>query len=178
MKALVPALAALVVLGACQPEKASEESVMSGVEQAETARLDPAANLAASEKFIAEKKAETGVTETASGLLYKVEKAGPATGQRPSAASEVRVHYEGTLPDGKVFDSSYARGEPAVFPVSRLIPAWTEALQLMRPGDSWVIYVKPDLGYGESGAGADIPPNAALVFKMELIEVLSAPQPN
>jgi FKBP-type peptidyl-prolyl cis-trans isomerase FklB len=173
MKAAVIALSALVLLGACQ-QQASETSVMDGVEEAEAAKRDPASNMAAAQEFIAAKKAEAGVKETASGLLYKVETSGPATGVPPTAVSTVRVHYEGTLPDGTVFDSSYARGEPAEFPVGMVIPGWTEVLQLMRPGDTWMVYLKPELGYGEQGAGADIPPNAALVFKIELIEVLGS----
>jgi FKBP-type peptidyl-prolyl cis-trans isomerase FklB len=173
---LAPTVIALALLCACQQPQQADGSVMEGVEQAEAAKRDPAANLKAAEEFIATKRAEPGVVETASGLLYKVEKSGPASGPQPTEASMVRVHYEGTLPDGTVFDSSYARGEPAEFPAGRLIPAWVEALQLMRPGDQWMIYVKPELGYGEMGAGPDIPPNAALVFKMELIEVLSNPK--
>jgi FKBP-type peptidyl-prolyl cis-trans isomerase len=164
-------VSALALLGACQ-QQPSDTSVMAGVEEAEAAKRDPVANMKASQDFIAAKKAEAGVQETASGLLYKVEKSGPETGAKPTAASTVRVHYEGTLPDGTVFDSSYARGEPAEFPVGGVIPGWTEVLQLMRPGDTWMVYLKPELAYGEQGAGADIPPNAALVFKVELIGVV------
>jgi FKBP-type peptidyl-prolyl cis-trans isomerase FklB len=166
-------VSALALLGACSPPP-SDTSVMAGVEEAAAAKRDPVANMKASQDFIAGKKTEAGIQETASGLLYKVEKSGPATGAKPTAASTVRVHYEGTLPDGTVFDSSYARGEPAEFPVGGVIPGWTEVLQLMRPGDTWMIYLKPELAYGEAGAGADIPPNAALIFKVELIEVLGS----
>jgi FKBP-type peptidyl-prolyl cis-trans isomerase FklB len=171
MRALVPVFATLALLGACQPAD-KEQSVMAGVEEAEAKKRDPDANLAAANAFLAEKKAEAGMQETASGLLYKIEKSGAESGAMPTAESAVRVHYEGTLPDGTVFDSSYARGEPAEFPVNRVVPGWTEVLQLMRPGDVWMVYLKPELGYGADGAGNDIPPNAALVFKIELLEVV------
>lgn len=171
MKSSVPILTiAIAALGACQPE-GQTKSVMDGVEEAQAATRDPDANQAAAMAFLAEKKAEPGMQETASGLLYKIEKSGPSTGKNPLATSTVWVHYEGTLIDGTVFDSSYARGEPAEFPVNRVVPGWVEVLQLMRPGDIWMVYLKPELGYGPSGSGP-IPPNSALIFKIELIEIL------
>ena len=87
----------------------------------------------------------------------------------------MKVHYEGKTEDGKVFDSSYDRGQPAAMPLDGLIPGWQEALQLMRPGDEWRLYVPSNLGYGEAGAGRSIPPGAPLTFRIELIDVLPGP---
>jgi FKBP-type peptidyl-prolyl cis-trans isomerase len=112
-----------------------------------------------------------GVHLTRSGLQYRILHSGPATGLRPKPADEVKVNYEGKLLDGQVFDSSYARGMPVVMTLRDLVPGWIEALQLMRPGDQWQLYVPPSLGYGDRGAGP-IPPGAVLVFKIELIDVL------
>jgi peptidylprolyl isomerase/FKBP-type peptidyl-prolyl cis-trans isomerase FklB len=129
----------------------------------------------ASAEFLAKNAKEPGVQTLADGLQYKVVKSGPATGLRPHAHDEVKVHYEGKLIDGTVFDSSYERGQPAAMPLDRLIPAWQEALQLMRPGDEWLLYVPPKLGYGDEGGGDKIPPGAALIFRIELIDFLPAP---
>jgi peptidylprolyl isomerase/FKBP-type peptidyl-prolyl cis-trans isomerase FklB len=93
---------------------------------------------------------------------------------KPQLTDEVKVHYEGKLPDGQVFDSSYERGAPAAMPLRGLIPGWQEALQLMRPGDEWILYVPSNLGYGDQGAG-QIPPGAPLIFRIELIDVLPGP---
>jgi FKBP-type peptidyl-prolyl cis-trans isomerase FklB len=109
------------------------------------------------------------VTTTASGLQYEVLTSG--SGASPSAADSVTVHYRGTLVDGTEFDSSHKRGKPAVFPVNRVIPGWTEALQLMHEGDKWKLTIPPGLAYGEGGAGALIPPNSTLIFEVELIKV-------
>ena len=115
-----------------------------------------------------------GVQTLPSGVQYKIVRSGPADGLKPGPDDEVKVHYEGKLADGTVFDSSYERGQPAAMPLPALIPAWKEALQLMRPGDEWVLYVPPAMGYGEEGAG-EIPPNSVLIFRIELIDVLPAP---
>jgi peptidylprolyl isomerase/FKBP-type peptidyl-prolyl cis-trans isomerase FklB len=98
---------------------------------------------------------------------------GPATGLKPQLNDEVTVHYEGKLEDGTVFDSSYERGQPAAMPLKGLVPAWQEALPMMRPGDEWMLYVPSNLGYGEQGQGP-IPPGAPLIFRIELIDVLRA----
>jgi len=121
--------------------------------------------------FLAQNKTQPGVRTTASGLQYKVVRAGPATGVRPRLGDAVKVHYEGRLPSGEVFDSSYQQGAPAVFTVGDLVPGWNEALQLMRPGDELQLWVPPELGYGEEGIGP-IPGNTVLVFRMELLDVL------
>ena len=122
--------------------------------------------------FMLENQLAPGVVSLPSGLQYKVIHAGPVTGAHPTAEDEVKVNYEGTLLDGTVFDSSFKRGEPAVFPIAGLIKAWREALPLMRPGDEWMLYVPPSLGYGDVGAGNDIPGGAVLVFRMQLLGVL------
>ena len=109
------------------------------------------------------------MTTTATGLQYQVLQA--AEGKKPAADDTVKVHYRGTLLDGTEFDSSYARGEPVSYPVNAVIPAWTEALQLMPVGSKWKIFIPSELGYGPGGAGDKIGPNAALVFEVELLQI-------
>ena len=133
------------------------------------ARAAPPA-AASSAAFLAKNATAPGLKVTASGLQYKVLTSGPADGVPPGPTDEVKVNYEGKLIDGTTFDSSYDRGEPAVLSVDHVIPAWTEALQMMKPGDTWMIYVPAVLGYGDEGAGeGKIPGGAALIFKIELI---------
>src|SRR6187402_1171886 len=120
-------------------------------------------------KFLNENKTKEGVKTTASGLQYKVITSGK--GKTPVASNSVTVHYTGKLVNGTVFDSSVERGQPATFGVSGVISGWTEALQLMKEGDKWEIYLPSELGYGPSGAGGVIPPYAALIFEVELIKV-------
>ena len=119
--------------------------------------------------FLAENKTKAGVTQTASGLQYKIIATG--TGKKPTASNQVTVHYTGKLLDGTTFDSSVERGEPATFGVNEVIAGWTEALQLMREGDKWILYLPSELAYGEQGAGGQIPPHSVLVFEVELIKV-------
>lgn len=155
MKMLFAVLAACLSLGACAaggPDPVAKEG----------------------KAFLATNAKVPGVVSLPSGLQYKIIKSGPATGLKPGPEDEVKVHYEGKLISGQVFDSSYERGTPAALPLPALIPAWIEALQLMRPGDVWMLYVPPELGYGDAGAG-DIPPNSTLIFKIELIGILPAP---
>ena len=121
------------------------------------------------EAFLAENKNKEGVKTLPSGLQYKVIKAG--TGKTPKLNNTVTTHYRGTLIDGTEFDSSYKRGQPVSFPVSGVIPGWTEALQLMQEGAKWQLFIPPNLGYGERGAGGVIGPNATLIFEMELISI-------
>lgn len=125
----------------------------------------------AGEKFLAENGERGEVTVLSSGLQYEIIESGDAAGTKPTAASQVTTHYTGQLIDGRVFDSSVQRGQPATFPVGGVIAGWTEALQLMVPGDKWKLYIPFDLAYGERGAGQDIPPFAALIFDIELISV-------
>jgi len=120
--------------------------------------------------FMAENMKKDGVQTTASGLQYTVVTAG--TGEKPLAADTVQVHYEGRLLNGTVFDSSYARGEPATFGVGPVIPGWQEALQLMPAGSKWEVWIPSELAYGEQGAGGDIGPNETLNFTIELIEIV------
>ena len=127
------------------------------------------ARLAENKKFMEAKAAEDGVEATESGILYRVLTAGE--GDKPTAADQVTVHYTGRLTDGKVFDSSVERGSPATFPLNGVIPGWTEVLQLMPVGSKWDVWLPSKLGYGERGAGEDIPPNAVLNFEIELISI-------
>ncbi|RIJ47339.1 FKBP-type peptidyl-prolyl cis-trans isomerase [Maribellus luteus] len=127
-------------------------------------------NLEAGNKFLEENGKREGVTTTESGLQYEVLTEG--SGEKPAATDQVRVHYHGTLIDGTVFDSSVDRGEPTVFGVNRVIPGWTEALELMPVGSKWKVYIPAELAYGERGAGANIGPNSALVFEVELLEIV------
>ncbi len=137
--------------------------------QVEVAKQMAEKNKAEGEKFLAENKGKDGVKTTASGLQYKVIQEGK--GVSPTADNTVEVHYKGTLIDGKEFDSSYKRNQTATFPVSGVIPGWTEGLQLMKAGGKYMLFVPSNLAYGERGAGRDIGPNATLVFEVELISV-------
>lgn len=121
------------------------------------------------EAFLAENKKKEGVKATASGLQYKVIKAGE--GAMPKATDTVTVNYKGTLIDGTEFDSSYKRGEAATFPVSGVIKGWTEALQLMKVGSKWQLFIPSNIAYGERGAGGQIGPNATLIFEVELLSI-------
>ncbi len=121
------------------------------------------------EKFITANGKRKEVTTTKSGLQYEVLKKG--TGKMPAATDTVTVHYHGTLVNGKVFDSSVDRGEPASFPVNGVIPGWVEALQLMPVGSKWKLAIPASLAYGERGAGKDIGPNSALIFEVELLSI-------
>lgn len=127
-------------------------------------------NLKEGEEFLAANAKKEGVKVTKSGLQYQVIKSGK--GKTPKANDMVKTHYHGTLIDGTVFDSSVERNEPAVFPVSGVIPGWTEALQMMKEGDKWKLFIPAKLAYGERGAGQRIPPNSVLIFEIELLEVL------
>ena len=126
-------------------------------------------NKADGEKFLAENAKKEGVKSLPSGLQYR--EITPGKGKSPKATDTVTTNYKGTLIDGTEFDSSYKRGEPATFPVSGVIAGWTEALQLMKEGAKWELFIPPDLAYGDRGAGRDIGPNATLIFEVELISV-------
>ncbi|QDT30749.1 Peptidyl-prolyl cis-trans isomerase Mip precursor [Gimesia panareensis] len=127
------------------------------------------ANVAKGKKFLADNAKKEGVKTTKSGLQYKVIKSGK--GKTPKLTDEVTTHYRGTLIDGTEFDSSYKRKQPATFPVNRVIGGWTEALQLMKEGDKWQLFIPSDLAYGERGSGPDIGPNEVLIFDIELLKV-------
>ena len=121
------------------------------------------------EAYLENNKAQEGVTTLRSGLQYKV--LTPGTGPKPTPADVVSVHYRGSAINGTIFDSSYERGKPQVFPLNRVIPGWSEALQLMHVGDKWQIVIPHYLAYGEAGYGNEIGPNTTLVFEMELLGI-------
>jgi peptidylprolyl isomerase/FKBP-type peptidyl-prolyl cis-trans isomerase FklB len=158
--ALIALAAGLSLLAACQ--RGPDPKVL-------------AANAEAGKAFLVKNAAEPGVKTLPSGLQYVVVRSAAADGVRPLPGDQIKVHYEGKLLSGEVFDSSYDRGVPAVMPLDGLIPGWVEALQLMRPGDEWRIFVPAELGYGDQGGGP-IPPGATLVFRIELIDVLPGPR--
>jgi FKBP-type peptidyl-prolyl cis-trans isomerase len=140
--------------------QAQKEKPMSVAEQ----------NLAEGIKFLEENAKKDGIITTASGLQYQILKEG--TGETPGLTDNVVCDYSGNLLDGKEFDSSYKRGEPAQFPVNQLIPGWTEALQIMPVGSKWRLFIPSDLAYGPRGAGGVIGPNAALIFELELHKIV------
>jgi FKBP-type peptidyl-prolyl cis-trans isomerase FklB len=152
MRPVLIAAALLLTLAACKPN------------------AEATANATAAQTFLAENAKKPGIKTLPSGVQYEMVKTGPATGKQPKKSDLVKVHYEGKLVTGEVFDSSYERGAPAVMQLGDLIPAWIEALQQMRPGDEWLLYVPPEQGYGKDGAGP-IPPNSVLIFRVELIDV-------
>jgi FKBP-type peptidyl-prolyl cis-trans isomerase len=134
---------------------------------------DPAlleANLKAGEAFLDKTAREPGVVKMPSGILYKVVASPNPAAVKPTLQDTVKVHYEGTLVDGTVFDSSYQRGVPAAFPLQGLVKAWQIAIPEMHKGDTWMLYVPPELGYGAEAAG-DIPANSVLVFKIQLLDI-------
>jgi FKBP-type peptidyl-prolyl cis-trans isomerase len=137
--------------------------------QEEARKKEGEENIKIGEKFLAENAKKEGVITLPSGLQYKIITSGK--GKTPTADDTVTTHYRGTLIDGTEFDSSYGRNEPATFPVKRVIPGWTEALQLMKEGDKWQLFIPSKLAYGENGAGGKIGPNATLIFDIELISI-------
>ena len=153
-------LAACLLLAACGPAAAPS---------------DPNAGKAEAAAFMAENAKAEGVQTLPSGLQYKVIQSGPPGGESPDRNDLVKVDYEGTLTDGTVFDSSFKRGAPAVFSPEGVVPGWTEALQLMKPGDEWILFLPPELGYGEMGGPPMIPGNAVLVFRLKLLDVAPVP---
>lgn len=128
------------------------------------------ANLKLGQDFLAQNKTKEGIQETESGLQYEVLVEGK--GEIPEATSKVKTHYHGTFIDGRIFDSSVERGEPATFPVNGVIRGWTEALTMMPVGSKWKLYIPSDLAYGSQGASGSIPPNTTLVFEVELLEIV------
>lgn len=127
-------------------------------------------NKKAGEEFLNINKGKAGVVTLPSGFQYQVLQKGE--GPKPTASDKVKCHYHGTLINGTVFDSSVQRGEPAVFGVSQVIPGWVEALQLMPVGSKWRLFIPSDLAYGEHGAGEAIEPNSALIFEVELLDIV------
>lgn len=173
-KFLLPLFLVAAVASACSPKQKDPAT-----ENASKVAVNAQGNLDAAQKFLAENKTKPGVITTKSGLQYQYINKGKADAPMAKYESVVSVNYEGSLLDGKVFDSSYKRGEAAVFPVSKLIPGWTEMLQLMHVGDEVTLWVSPQLGYGAenlpTGCGVDIPcdipANSLLKFKMKLEKI-------
>ncbi|MGB0322146.1 MAG: FKBP-type peptidyl-prolyl cis-trans isomerase [Pseudohongiellaceae bacterium] len=165
MAGLSDALGDTVQMDEAAMMAAIQSFVQQQQEQAQSALAD---NLAASEAFLAENGQQDGVVTLPSGLQYQVLASGD--GESPTTDS-VLAHYHGTLTDGTVFDSSVDRGEPATFGVSQVIAGWTEALQLMKVGDKWRLFIPPGLAYGEASPTPAIPPNSALIFDVELLEI-------
>ncbi|MDB5417005.1 MAG: peptidyl-prolyl cis-trans isomerase, FKBP-type [Phenylobacterium sp.] len=162
MRKSLSLLVAALALAACHPKPSPAQQAAKGQGEAQA--------------FLATNAKDPAVHTLPDGLQFKVVHSGPANGLRPALGDEVKVNYEGKLLNGKIFDSSYERGQPAAMPLKGLIPGWQEALQLMRPGDEWILYVPPKLGYGAEGAGGgEIPPGAALIFRIELMDVLPGP---
>jgi FKBP-type peptidyl-prolyl cis-trans isomerase len=143
---------------------------MGGVSHAQPAPAAAAPAISGAE-FLAKNAKAAGVVTLPSGLQYKVVTSGPA-GPSPKPGDILKVHYEGTLVSGQVFDSSFARNKPALLPLDGLVPGWMEALPKMKVGDEWMLYLPPDLGYGPEGQGP-IPPNAVLIFRIKLLGMLS-----
>lgn len=156
-----PAEAQRLVQAFFAEQEAKQQAAMA--EKGKAARVE-------GEAFLAENTKKEGIVTLPSGLQYEVITSG--TGRKPKATDKVKCHYEGTLIDGTVFDSSYRRGEPAVFPLNGVIKGWTEGLQLMSEGAKYRFYIPFALAYGANGAGASIHPYAALIFDVELLEVL------
>jgi FKBP-type peptidyl-prolyl cis-trans isomerase FklB len=145
----------------------AQQEAKKKIDETRQASMEP--NKKAGDAFLAANKTKEGVVTLPSGLQYKILKEG--TGPKPTPSDSVVCNYRGTLIDGKEFDSSYKRGQPATFPVGQVIKGWTEALQLMPVGSKWELFVPPDLAYGDRGAGPDIGPGATLIFEVELISI-------
>lgn len=164
------------MLDALSDDVKMEQSVMMEVlqsfmqRQADEAQAALGESLLASEAFLAGNAERDGVVVLESGLQYEVLASGSG-GESPTTTNTVLAHYHGTLSDGSVFDSSVERGDPASFGVSQVIAGWTEALQLMTVGDKWRLYIHPDMAYGEASPTPAIPPNSALIFEVELLEI-------
>ena len=147
-------------------------SACSAHSQSDPAAAPSAAGQDQAAAFLAKNARQPGVIVLPSGLQYKIVRSGPADGQHPSQGDEIKVTYSGSLVSGEVFDSTDKTGQPAVMPLDQLVPGWMEALPKMRPGDEWILYVPPALGYGPEGRPPVIPPNSVLVFDLKLLDVL------
>ena len=174
--ALTPAEVELVKAGMLdaalnRPHKAEPREYMPKILDLRNQRVSvaAAAEKKSGEAYLAKAAAEPGAKKLPSGVIITTLK--PGNGPSPKATDKVKVHYHGTLIDGKVFDSSVERGEPATFGVDEVIPGWTEVLQLMKEGDKWQVYIPSKLAYGPRGAGPQIGPNTTLVFDVELLSI-------
>ncbi|TDU63147.1 FKBP-type peptidyl-prolyl cis-trans isomerase FklB [Prosthecobacter fusiformis] len=163
--------ALLLFVTGCQTETKKEEAAKSAA-QTPPAMASAQANVAPTSTPASSAPDGAGWVTTASGLRYRVLASGPAEGRSPTMFDTVMVHYRGTLTDGTVFDSSIERGQPATFGVGQVIPGWTEALRVMKPGDQWVLYIPSGLAYGSRAVGDKIPANSDLIFQVALIQVV------
>lgn len=168
-KVLVIAMAALTIMGmaSCNGSSTSSEGTTDMVTSADSIEIKD--NLTLGREFLAENAKNDSVVQTESGLQYMVLKEG--TGTKPGPTDTVTVHYTGKLLDGTVFDSSVERGEPISFPLDKVIPGWTEGLQLMSEGSEYRLFIPSELAYGSKGAGNKILPNATLIFDVQLLKV-------
>lgn len=165
MKRILSALVATTLISACATTPADPLPVTPvGPATQENWEAGQAA-------FLAWSGARKGWTTTASGLQYRLEGKAMPDGVQPKATDTVQVHYQGTFIDGREFDSSYGRGQPATFPLNRVIAGWTEGVALMREGETWQFVIPADLAYGARWVGEEIPPNSVLQFKVELLDV-------
>ena len=185
MKKFAIVLAGTVMLAACggekdksadvelksEDQKASYALGFRSAEQMSAMENLDQANLKEGQAFLEENADKDGVEVTDSGLQYQVLESGDEGAQSPTLEDTVEVHYKGMLRDGTVFDSSIERDKPAVFGLKHIIPGWQEALPMMKVGDKWKLFLPPELGYGEQGAGGDIGPNEVLIFEVELLDV-------
>lgn len=174
-KYLFMAMAALLMMGMASCNNSSDTANTEAAATEETTTDDSQQikdNKTLGREFLEQNAKNDSVIQTASGLQYMVLKEG--TGAKPGPTDEVTVHYTGTLIDGTVFDSSVERGEPATFPLNKVIPGWTEGLQLMSEGSKYRLFIPSELAYGETGAGDQILPNSTLIFDVELIKVEKA----
>ena len=160
--------AAMLALTGCGESMDKIEQEMAAREASQSSIA--AANLAEGEKFLAERAKEPGMIVLPSGVMYKVVSRASTPGPQPTVSDTVTINYEGKLLNGNVFDSSYARNEPATFPLGRLVPAWQEVIPLLKTGDEIIMYTPPSQAYGERDAG-DIPPNSTLIFRIQLLGV-------
>jgi len=166
MLRVIFAALAVFSLAACE-----EGDVMKEIDRKREERLKVEQAQAQKDRdFLVQNATKPGVKQTPSGLQYEVVRTVAQDVPRPTAVDKVKVSYEGRLINGAVFDSSYARGEPIEFVLNEVIPGWTEGLQLMKPGEEFNLYIPADIGYGARGAGADIPLNATLIFRVELLQ--------
>jgi FKBP-type peptidyl-prolyl cis-trans isomerase FklB len=174
-KPILPQESVIQVLTALnQRMQAKQAETMKAQQEQRKAEMAPLIekNKREQAQFLHDNQSKEGVKTTASGLQYKVLVAGPGSGPTPKDTSKVRVHYKGTLIDGKEFDNSYKRNQPAEFPLNQVIKGWTEALQLMHVGDKYELYIPYELAYGEEGRGETIPPASLLIFEVELLNIL------
>jgi FKBP-type peptidyl-prolyl cis-trans isomerase len=169
MRSILFAAAAVIALSACQAQQPAPDFAAQAQAEVEAEMKKLEESTAPQKAFLEANKTKPGVTVTPSGLQYEVVRKAKKDGPRPTALDTVTVHYEGTLIDGTKFDSSYDRGEPISFPLNRVIPGWTEGVALMRPGEEFRFTIPGNLAYGPDGSPPDIPPNATLIFKVELL---------